>query len=143
MMHEARSYLNFAVKAYRLQYAAGRVFLHEHPASAKSWGEAEMEKLMRLPGVHKGSLDMCRYGLTQIGEEGEGPVKKETCIISNSKIMVEHLSRRCLGDHMHVQLKGGTRTSRAAIYSPMFCEEIVSGYKKHKESMKSRWKKEK
>ena len=105
MMHEARSYLNFSIKAYRLQYAAGRVFLHEHPASAKSWGETEMEKLLKLPGVHKGTLDMCRYGLEQVDEKGAGLVKKETSIISNSKIMVDHLSLRCLGNHRHVQLK--------------------------------------
>ena len=87
MMHEARSYLNFSIKAYRIQYAAGRVFMHEHPASAKSWGEAEMEKLLKLPGVHRGALDMCRYGLTQVDDKGTVLIKKETYIVSNSKIM--------------------------------------------------------
>ena len=45
-MAEARVHLKFVVRLYRRQLAAGRHFLHEHPAGATSWREDYMVKLL-------------------------------------------------------------------------------------------------
>ena len=51
-MREARALLEFACQCYRMQNDDGRIFIHEHPASAQSWKEEEgIMKLAALPGV--------------------------------------------------------------------------------------------
>ena len=37
---EGRVLLEFSVQVYRMQLAAGRHFLHEHPQSASSWSQS-------------------------------------------------------------------------------------------------------
>ena len=51
--------------------------------------------------------------------------------MTNSAIMGEFLGRRCCGGHRHIQLKGGDRCARAAIYTPEFAEALVEGFKLH------------
>ena len=68
MMREAREYLNFSCQIYHAQNSARRLFLHEHPKTASSWREPEMQKLLNTSGVHSYDLDMCRFNLRQNGE---------------------------------------------------------------------------
>ena len=131
MLSEARGYLRFMCKLYKLQHRAGRMFLHEHPENATSWAEEEIQEVLKLPGVIRSSLDMCAYSLKTRGTGGEGYAKKPTGIITNNLKFSQHLSRHCNGEHAHQQLKGGSRSAQAAIYTEEFCEAIVEGYKKH------------
>ena len=131
-MRQARGLLEFACQVYTKQNAEGRVFVHEHPLSASSWNEAPIQELLKQPGVLKVNLDMCRFKLTSKGPDGVvGLVMKPTSLLTNSVVVSEHLSRRCLGDHTHVRLIGGKRATEAAIYSPAFCEAVVEAYKMH------------
>eukprot|EP00969_Alexandrium_andersonii_P221895 9799944-Alexandrium_andersonii.AAC.1 len=43
--------------------ARGAHFLHEHPASAASWGTAEVRELLNRPGVSSGIGHVCRFGM--------------------------------------------------------------------------------
>ena len=43
--------MKFVVKLYRKQLEAGRVFVHEHPATAKSWGLDKVQELTQEHGV--------------------------------------------------------------------------------------------
>ena len=61
--------MRFVMKLYRNQLKEGRVFLHEHPASAKSWGLAEAKKLGREVGVAIYHADQCMYGLETWGSD--------------------------------------------------------------------------
>ena len=46
-MHEARALLRFCAKTHTHQITGGRYYLHEHPASAKSWHEPETKALTK------------------------------------------------------------------------------------------------
>ena len=68
---EGNVLLGFAAQVYREQLAAGRHFLHEHPASASSWDDPCIERLLTKPGVGSTVGDQCRFGLQAKGENGE------------------------------------------------------------------------
>ena len=113
----ARAHLEFAIKLYKLQHEAGRLFIHEHPWSAKSWDEPAMRELCEEIGVIKVRGDMCRFGMKQTNREGvEQAVKKGTGFLTNSPQVAKELSRVCDGKHSHVLLKGGDRTKKAQVY---------------------------
>ena len=56
--------LEYAVQLYWEQISRGRFFIHEHPATASSWGLAMIKELERHPGVQVVTGDMCRWGMT-------------------------------------------------------------------------------
>ena len=62
LLNDGRQHLRFACSLYRRQIARGKFFLHEHPASAMSWKEEEIDALSRLPYVHVVTADQCMYG---------------------------------------------------------------------------------
>ena len=105
--------------------------MHEHPASAKSWAEEEVQEILKLKGVVRARLDMCMYNLTTQGADGPGLSKKPTDVMTNNSQFAQFLARRCDGSHGHIHLKGGKRASDAAVYTPEFCESIVEGFKLH------------
>ena len=45
------SHLEYAVQLYWEQISRGRFFIHEHPATATSWGLPLIKELERHPGV--------------------------------------------------------------------------------------------
>ena len=61
-MAYGRSHLEFCAKLYAIQWKAGRYFLHEHPASASSWEEECIKKILKAEGVEKVIGDQCQYG---------------------------------------------------------------------------------
>ena len=122
---EGRTHLNFMTSLYRLQVRAGRFFLHEHPATALSWKEEKIMDLLEHPDVDEVVADQCQYGLTSKSPEGdELPVLKPTRFMSNSRQMLERLSRRCKRDHVHQQLTGG-RCAAAAFYPLKLVKSIL------------------
>jgi hypothetical protein len=120
--------LIFAVAVYRLQVLAGRHFLHEHPAGAASWRHPAVAKLLATPGVGAVDADMCQFGMTtSTASGGQAPAKKPTRFMSSSPAMLEVLSKKCRGDHVHAPLLGGTRARDAAVYPPGLCRAITQG----------------
>ena len=138
MIKEARELLRFSCSLYKKQIDGGRVFLHEHPANATSWQTQEISAVIDLEGVVSRRLDMCRYDLTTIDNDGnKRHVLKPTIILTNSEILGNHLSRRCFGEHKHAHLKGGDRCAKAAVYTSTFCNAVVEGFKLHLEKKRS------
>ena len=94
----ARTHLMFCCQLYRDQLAAGRLFLHEHPATATSWWEPCIQYIMRMSGVRLSKAHMCQYGLVSRDSSGSyGPVLKPTHFMSNCVKILRRLSRRCPG----------------------------------------------
>ena len=60
--------MRFVVTLYEKQVKAGRVFVHENPARAKSWALPEIRKMMRKAGVDVYEVDQCMYGLKTWGK---------------------------------------------------------------------------
>ena len=124
---EAVQHLHFVVGLYKLQLEGGRHFLHEHPATASSWQDTWMEKLMQHKGVATVVSDQCEYGLLTPGPDGQPtPAKKPTRWMSSSPHMLKRLSRRCQGDHANQHLVGG-RAKLAENYPIELITEILRG----------------
>ena len=60
---EGMDLLLFATQCYWDQIERGMFFLHEHPATASSWGTDAVKELKAHPGVHVVTGDMCRWGM--------------------------------------------------------------------------------
>ena len=124
---EGRVLLGFAAQVYRMQLAAGRHFLHEHPASASSWSEPCMLDLRSAAGVSEVVGDQCRFGLLSPGEHGKpGPAKKPTRFLSSASSVLRELGKKCDGSHAHVRLVHG-RAAAAAVYPRGLCLAILRG----------------
>jgi hypothetical protein len=120
--------LGFAIEIYNLQVAAGRHFLHEHPATAASWQKPAMKELMAHPKVSSVVTHLCMYGHTTRTRKGTmAPVKKATRFASSAGEVLKALGRRCDGNHQHEVLTGGSRVRNSAIYPPGLCRAIVQG----------------
>ena len=59
---EGRMHLRFMLHLYKIQLDGGRHFLHEHPATARSWQDDQMVKMLRHPRVGTTVSDQCEYG---------------------------------------------------------------------------------
>ena len=125
-MIEARLHLSFCAEIYEQQLKSGRHFLHEHPATAASWVEEPMKKLMSHPSVDSVVGHMCQYQMTIADSENVvRPVLKPTRWMSTAPAILARLGRRCRGDHKHTQLLGKMRTQSAAEYPVELCREIL------------------
>ena len=134
--------LLFATQCYWDQIERGMFFLHEHPATASSWGLNALQELEAYPGVHVVTADMCRWGMRvrdEIPEDQGQPylVKKPTKWMTNCKPLAELLSLRCDGTHSHVRLEGGTLTRRAASYPISLVRDILKVVVKVKQLAKT------
>ena len=127
-LRSAEVLLTFAVAVYRVQVLAGRHFLHEHPAGATSWSHPAVGKLLAQDGVGAVVAHQCEFGLeTSADGGGRAPAMKPTRFMSSSPAVLEALSRKCQGGHVHAPLLGGTRARDAAVYPPGLCEAIARG----------------
>ena len=120
--------LRFAAELYRHQLAHGRHFLHEHPARASSWKRPCIDRLMKDPRVSSVLADQCQYGLVTTHASGQTrAIRKTTRFMSSAPLVLEELSLRCQGGHVHDRMEGGRTASAAAIYSPALCRAILRG----------------
>ena len=127
LRQEAVKHLHFVAGLYRLQLSEGRHFLHEHPATATSWSDPWIERLLKHPRVSSVISDQCEYGLLTPDAHGmPTPAKKPTRWMSSSPFMLQRLSRRCSGDHVHQHLVSG-RAKAAEDYSIELVTEILRG----------------
>ena len=111
----------------KIQKSAGRVFVFQHPATASSREIDCLQRLFRSEGVYEGLFDMCCYGMTAEDDQGIGPVRKTTRVITNAEEVAAALRARCEGGHRHVQLLSG-RAKAAAIYPPALCRAMIKGF---------------
>ena len=127
MRAEAVKHLHFVMGIYKMQLDGGRHFLHEHPATASSWSDPWVIKMLQHPRVSALVSHQCEYGLLTPDSDGvPTPAKKPTRWMSSSSFMLERLSRRCSGDHTHQHLSGG-RAKAAEDYSIELITEILRG----------------
>ena len=129
MLEEGRAHLRFACSLYRRQIANGKFFLHEHPATAMSWKEEEVDALARLPFVHLVTAHQCQYGLVTPSDADRSkmvPALKPTKFLTNSLVMSEQLQKKCDGSHSHQHLTGG-RCKDAAFYPLPLVRAILKG----------------
>lgn len=66
---------------------AGRVFVHENPAHAKSWGLTAIKRMMREVDVDVVEADQCMFGLKTWGKSRAQLIlaKKATKFMTNSR----------------------------------------------------------
>ena len=133
-MVEARLHLQFCIEIYQHQLDYGRHFLHEHPASATSWQEKLMLKLLSDERTYSVIGDMCQFGLTTTDAHGVvRPALKPTRFLTSCIAIANRLNRRCPRKHKHAVLLGG-RAAAAARYTDKLCIEILRGVQEQYES---------
>ena len=69
-LDEGRRHMEFMCEIYKYQVRRKKLFLHEHPWSAKSWKEPCIREVHCLPGVALYKADQCMYGLKTTDAEG-------------------------------------------------------------------------
>lgn len=101
---QADEHLEFCCKQYEARHRRHKYFLHEHPAYARSWGRAAIQRLEQMPGVLRVTGDMCEQGMTLSDEHGVGRAKKTTGFLTNSPYIAEELSKRCSNEKDALQV---------------------------------------
>ena len=129
---EGELHVRFCCELYGFQAAAGRYYLHEHPANATSWQLKEVQELLRTTNAAQVVGDQCQYGQ----ETAEGcPIKKPTRWLSNSPKILEALEKRCSGRTGECSRAGGGNhvptsgkiAREAAVYPFKLCRAILKG----------------
>ena len=107
LRREAVMHLQVVAGLYKLQVESGRHFLHEHPATATSWSDPWITRLLQHPKISAVVSGQCEYGLLTPDANGvPTPAKKSTRWMFSSPCMLHRLSRRCSGNHVHQHLVG-------------------------------------
>lgn len=115
------------IAIYKMQLAAGRHFVHEHPEGATSWQDSWMVDLLNDKRVHRTVADQCMYGLVTWTADGTWmAAKKPTRFATSSSHMAARLGRRCDKSHSHQHLLGG-RAAEAAFYPRRLTLEMLRG----------------
>ena len=71
-------HLKICMTLARRQMEGGRDFIYEHPKSAASWDNPDVDGLSSTEGVMRTESDQGEFGLTSKDELGEAPAKKPT-----------------------------------------------------------------
>ena len=104
----------------------GRYFVYEHPKSAASWDNPNIEKLASIEGVMRTELDQCEFGLMSEDELGRDPAKKPISLRTNSVEVNRAIGVKCRGGHRHVHVMAG-RARAAAHYPVNICKSLCKG----------------
>ena len=126
LLRKSMIHMEFVASLYRLQHAAGRKFLHEHPWGASSWALECIQSVLELEGVSIYRCDQCAFGATTTTSPYDslpaGLIKKATGWMTNSSIIGRAVAKRCSNTflppsrhHRHTMLIGG-RASAAERY---------------------------
>ena len=126
-------HMQFVARLYKKQVQAGRLFVHESPAHAKSCSLPCIRKMLRETGVEVVEADQCMFGLKTWGAQKSQlvPAKKPTKFMTNSRVIGHEFNRKCDGGHVHQPLIDG-RAKDAARYPPALCRAIFRGIAKEK-----------
>lgn len=123
---EGRILLRFALDLAKLQKSEGRHFVLENPIPSKAWTLPEMEQALLDLESFEALFDQCRLGLC---DDQGNPHKKPTKFCTSSEEIAQAFDGlRCLKDHVHRPVLGGSRiTSAAGIYPRGLAKALVSG----------------
>ena len=107
--------------------------MHEHPEGATSWKEKLVVEMASLEGVDIATVDMCALGMRVDTGKLQGPARKRTRILSNSREVLKRVAVSCpnLGEdrsahHVHVPLESG-RAKRCQVYPREFSRRVCEG----------------
>ena len=103
--------------------------MYEHPKSAASWANPNVDKLASTAGVMRTELDQCEFVLTPEDEMGRARAKTPTSLLTNSVEVDRMIGVKCKGGHRHVHLMAG-RAQAAAHYLAKFCRTLCKGMKR-------------
>ena len=125
-----RSLLHFAIAICWKQLRRGDYFLLEHPASADSWREPQMLKLMRATGVIVSTFDQCRFGLK--APFTELPIQKKTRFVHNMPAVDQLFGNamcQCVVPHQHVEgsICGVKLSTYCQVYNEVLCQAMLHG----------------
>ncbi|CAK0840427.1 unnamed protein product, partial [Prorocentrum cordatum] len=132
IMERGVVHLVFCAERYKEQVKAGRLFLHEQPASSRSWRLWMIREVAEMPGVHYVECDQCAHGLWCTDAIGPAPVKKPTGWLTNSAEIARELTRRCPGCARHCQTVGLGRRGMRIIerYPPRLVAAVLRGLRR-------------
>ena len=119
-------HLRFSMMMCKAQSDLNRLFMFEHPSTAKSWTMEVARDIMKLPGVMLVGFDFCSCGMKSRDVDGEAPVKKRTRRMINSHGFAKRFvkSQRD-GNHRHVLLIN-FRAGPGQEYIDEFCDEACA-----------------
>ena len=132
-LRKAMRHLRFCLELYRYQVRMGRKFLHEHPATAKSWKLPMVQELLKMEGVSVELGDQCVFGQTIINEDKKVALAmKPTNWMGNDKFILTAVGRKCPNRscpkdspvHVHQTLIGG-RAKATESYPERLCIAIL------------------
>ena len=128
---EDREHLKFMASIYKHQVENGKWFLHIHPAGASSWSLKEIQDVLNMLDVGMVVGDQCMYGLKTWGMNGKEQIsaRKRTGFMSNSRAMLNELTKKCDGAHEHQWLLG-SRAKQSGKYPDGLCRAICVGLMK-------------
>ena len=126
---EALVLLKYAIELAELQHANGRHFLLENPRTSKAWTLREMVEFLDRVDARLADFDMCRFNLKSSSGVRH---KKATRMATSSKEIAGMLDgRKCMRNHPHQHVIGGSRiTTSAGFYPRQLASALVSGMEK-------------
>ena len=69
-LDEAKDHIRFVMCVLTSQVREHRYFLFKHRAKAMSWDMAEVKKVQGMDCVESVPMDMCRFGMSAVDDEG-------------------------------------------------------------------------
>ena len=108
--------VKFSLELAEIQIEGGRHYALENPLTSEAWRTPEMEKFFNEHRYFEAIFDQCQFNLR--GRSGHLH-KKATKVISSSGALRDELDgRRCLRDHQHEPVIGGSSVTRPAGHYP-------------------------
>ena len=68
-LEAGKRHIAFCVESYKIQLAAKRHFVHEHPEGSTAWQIKEINELMMRPEVGSIVFHGCAFGITSVDSE--------------------------------------------------------------------------
>ena len=121
--------MRFAIQLAQEQINNGRHCILENPRPSQAWHMVEMRRFLEENDINTAVFDQCRFGLKSLSG---GLHKKPTMVASSSSEVVSQLDGvRCMRDHTHVPVLGGSKiTAHAGIYPQQLARALVVGIEK-------------
>ena len=121
--------MRFAIQLAQEQINNGRHCILENPRPSQAWHMVEMRRFLEENDINTAVFDQCRFGLKSLSG---GLHKKPTMVASSSSEVVSQLDGvRCMRDHTHVPVLGGSKiTAHAGIYPHQLARALVVGIEK-------------
>eukprot|EP00435_Cladocopium_sp_Y103_P063185 s737_g24.t1 len=124
-LYQAKILLRFAVDMICDQIKRGDVFVFEQPHGAKSWQDVGIQRVMRMSGIHRVTMDQCMYGLRD--RKNGNPHQQRTGIMTNSKHVAEELCKTCDGHHGHQHVMGQVKLDGKWMSRSQLAQEYHKG----------------